>query len=452
MLEKNGDCKPYSGWSPSYTTNAILTQLQAVLFDSKAVFQQEWSMDQCRDMAARFICEGCDHDATTPETLLPSLEVASSERETDLGTAMTPPKQATALAYHHQRWEDYKNLKQPRTSKPTVDSNGWTMVQKRGKKATSTSVIAATEPVPKVLLAKAREEVEQACAVTSMVTWRTDGTSVKNAALFGKLSYRTLVSLIGYLSPEDAARVGSCCRYLIRVGEDGLLWRALFEQRFPYSQLTASTMSEWRRCFDVEVNQMSEAGLRCFHTKAGFESDLLGLPIDFTVNPRTRCVDYIKSSPELLSYRAFQEEGVRTTIWGEKFTTWLPVFLTPAHFLRSRPLIENVLLKLSPHWRTSRFDPRMTLEIVPKLLNTLIVLICDTRGSMPPRPRSRGTACSTGCSSPWSNTTLASSWRSASESRTLFSARRRVPKVRVVRVLPSVISCLSCRCAPVAGT
>jgi ubiquitin-protein ligase/stress response protein SCP2 len=384
VLEKNDDCQPYSGWSPSYTTNAILTQLQALLFDDKGVFQQEWSMGQCRAMASQFVCKGCGHDATTSETVHPAFPEECSEGIT---AAEAPLKQATALAHHHQRWGDFKQfLNATPTKRAAVDSNGWTTVQ-RGKNVrapitTSTITTSTPEPdlvfevpeieTPAVELTSARVELTSA-----RVIWSTDDVSVTNAALLGKLSYRTLVSLIGFLSPEDAARVGASCKYLVRVGEDGRLWRDLFERRFPYSQLTASTMDEWRRCFDCEVNQMSETGLRCFHTKAGFDTDLLGLPIDFTVNPRTRRVDYIKSSPELLSRRAFQDEGVRTTIWGEKFTTWLPVFLSPAHFLRARPLIEKVLLKLSPHWRTSRFDPKMTLEIVPKLLNTLIVLISD---------------------------------------------------------------------------
>merc|ERR1712226_963322 len=33
--------------------------------------------------------------------------------------------------------------------------------------------------------------------------------------------------------------------------------------------------------------------------------------------------------------------------------------------------------RLSPHWGTSGFDPKMVLEVLPKLMNTMVVLLCD---------------------------------------------------------------------------
>lgn len=56
------------------------------------------------------------------------------------------------------------------------------------------------------------------------------------------------------------------------------------------------------------------------------------------------------------------------------------MFITPAHFLCARPHIEKALLQLSPHWnggRAAAFHPFMALEALPKLLNTMVVLLSD---------------------------------------------------------------------------
>jgi len=47
--------------------------------------------------------------------------------------------------------------------------------------------------------------------------------------------------------------------------------------------------------------------LRCSYTKQTFFEDVLGCRIDFTVNPQTQRVDYIKMSQEILSMTAFDE-------------------------------------------------------------------------------------------------------------------------------------------------
>ena len=46
--------------------------------------------------------------------------------------------------------------------------------------------------------------------------------------------------------------------------------------------------------------------LQCFHSKAGYEEEVLGLPIRFTTNPKTRRVDYIEPDLDLLSVAAFK--------------------------------------------------------------------------------------------------------------------------------------------------
>src|SRR5688500_18598372 len=68
--------------------------------------------------------------------------------------------------------------------------------------------------------------------------------------------------------------------------------------------------------------------LRCFHTKASFDEDVLGIPLEFTINPRTDALDYIYSSMDILSASPFYKERVRKSVCKEKFTHCLPLYIT----------------------------------------------------------------------------------------------------------------------------
>ena len=192
---------------------------------------------------------------------------------------------------------------------------------------------------------------------------------------FARIPRRLLIEVLALLAPEDTVRISLCGQFFAPLGVEGLLWRHLFSRRYPSSELTAANMTEWKHCFLLEVNGI-EADLTCFHTKASFRETVLGVPVDFSVNPRTNCIDYISSTMELLSVEAF-DKGVRKTQWNEDFKAWLPLFLTPDHFQRAKLRFERSVVQLSPHWKASRFHPFMVLEVLPKLMNTMVVLLCD---------------------------------------------------------------------------
>ncbi len=54
----------------------------------------------------------------------------------------------------------------------------------------------------------------------------------------------------------------------------------------------------------------------------------------------------------------------------------MPVYITEDHFERAMPLIRASMLRLSPG-QGSFFKPEMVLDVLPKMLNTLTVLLCD---------------------------------------------------------------------------
>lgn len=68
---------------------------------------------------------------------------------------------------------------------------------------------------------------------------------------------------------------------------------------------------------------------------------------------------------------------MRNTVWKEKFTHWLPLYIDHDHFERSMPFLERAMVMLSPHWKTQRFSPYMVAEVIPKMMNTMVVLLSD---------------------------------------------------------------------------
>jgi hypothetical protein len=68
------------------------------------------------------------------------------------------------------------------------------------------------------------------------------------------------------------------------VCDNGLVWQELFSRQYPRSELTASTLADWKRCFELEVQHLA-SDLRCFFTRRDHTEDVLGMPLDYTVNP-----------------------------------------------------------------------------------------------------------------------------------------------------------------------
>jgi len=167
-------------------------------------------------------------------------------------------------------------------------------------------------------------------------------------------------------------------RTISAAAEDGFLWKEELHRLYPNSELNAANMQDWKHAFMCEMNQ-TVAGLRCFYTKATFDDEgvVLGIPIYFTVNPKTKRTDYIRSTMELLSHDAFKVDKVRHTVWREEFTHWLPMYITEEHWQKALPLLIKHIPGLLPNWQTTRFHPDMCLEVFSKAINTLVVLLCD---------------------------------------------------------------------------
>eukprot|EP01117_Protostelium_nocturnum_P006200 TRINITY_DN2235_c0_g1_i1.p1 TRINITY_DN2235_c0_g1~~TRINITY_DN2235_c0_g1_i1.p1 ORF type:complete len:1083 (+),score=440.34 TRINITY_DN2235_c0_g1_i1:121-3249(+) len=189
---------------------------------------------------------------------------------------------------------------------------------------------------------------------------------------FDVLPWQMLIEIFALLPLRDVFTLSTTCKGIYQVTQDGLLWKGLFSKYYPNSSLNPQNMSDWKSLFVLEVDHILDE-LVCFHTKSTFEEDVLGFPIVFTVNPKTKEIDYIDSSMDLLSREAFFVDKIRKTVWKEKFTDWLPLYIDEDHFERALPLLQKSLLKMTGK---ANF-PDAVMDFFPKFMNTMVVLLMD---------------------------------------------------------------------------
>lgn len=162
----------------------------------------------------------------------------------------------------------------------------------------------------------------------------------------------------------------------------------------------------------MESNHLSDA-IRCYYSLASKNEDILGIGIEYTINPKTNELDYVTSEFDIISYNSYIKDGVRTTQWGEKFSSFLPLYIDEIHFNKTIDLLLNVAVKLVGGARnisskshgllkadrneveSSKYNknknkidndnnlwipqsqPEMVVTLIIKMMNTIVVLLCD---------------------------------------------------------------------------
>lgn len=206
--------------------------------------------------------------------------------------------------------------------------------------------------------------------------------------VWSDLPYDALLAILSQLSQRDVGALMCCSRGFAALARDAQLWRWLFPAHFPAAKLSPSCQAEWRYTYLRQLHQHS-ADMTCYYTKQDFEEAVLGYPLELTVNPYKGHIDYIYSSCDLLSEHAYQQNGVRRTLWGETFTHWLPLYLSAEHFERALPALQRSMARVVAMQRLAgrgrggfsmaraAFDPLIVLDVIPPLMNTMVVLIAD---------------------------------------------------------------------------
>ncbi|EWC47541.1 hypothetical protein DRE_03161 [Drechslerella stenobrocha 248] len=404
MLDEGGNMDmEYKGWSRAYTVRSILMQLEAFLVDEKELVNRRLgTLSQAQSDASSFTCKKCgsrafpDAEAVSRRALTtvkrPRI-VRRREPKTVVAKAETKRKEgdgewSEVLSRREQRKGEQSGAvaeKPQEKKKPTVNfaaAAGKVMIIKPGhqiRRAPKIVSLAELEKlrvtVPEHARPAAPEDIEEQPREVHLKSIERS-----NAGLFAKLPYEMMLQILvsGGLSARDVVNLSLTCHHVRSFCTDGYFWKAFFQRYYPHSTLVASTLDDWLAAFAQESN-FAGSEMRCFASKVTMDEDVLGLPVDFTINPKTKQVDYIYlvDSSDLLSRTAFLADGVRRTTWNREFTAWCPMFLSDEHFRRALPDIQEFMVKMSPEFGTRVFSPRMVLSVLPKMMNTLVVLLMD---------------------------------------------------------------------------
>jgi stress response protein SCP2/ubiquitin-protein ligase len=352
------NCTPgYKGWSSAYSVQSVLLQLQTFLLQEDLLYDvRNVSMLQAMERARDFVCEGCGHSGTNPVPAFLTPEEIEDTIRNRQKKLITNPNRSRPMS-------------QPvvyRADEPQHDE--WQIVT--SKKSRAPMKVWSADQVRSVDEERSADQER-----SSNLKGRNSNTESIEEAMgyFGPLPQEALTTIMRMLSTEALSSLARTCRGLKVASEDGYLWKLLLHRHFPTTSLTAESMGDWKRVFSLQQNNILES-LRCFYTKCTFEEEVLGFPLSFTVNPKTHEVDYISFHFDILSEAAYSS-GLRRTADNQKFELLLPLYITRDHFERALPRIQATIAQLCGHGAV--FQPDMVLDVMPKVLNTMVVLLCD---------------------------------------------------------------------------
>jgi len=152
-----------------------------------------------------------------------------------------------------------------------------------------------------------------------------------------------ILNIFKFLRPQQLAKVGLVCKEWLRISSDPILWKSIFDQYYPGININTRSITGWKHIFNSD-RDFSSAKLICFHTKASYKDCILGIPISYSINPRSQQIDKITSTLDLLSYTAYHEDGIRKSVWKQRFTHFLPLYITAQHANRALPIMKKIFL------------------------------------------------------------------------------------------------------------
>ena len=196
----------------------------------------------------------------------------------------------------------------------------------------------------------------------------------------GRLQTHTLRAAFGYLLPPGDSAPSNSPGAALAITRDA---RAFSCTSRAFDEAGAAAAASLLR---------TRQELRCFHSKADLGEDVLGVGVNLEHYPRrggdaegSAKVAYAHSSMDLVGYCSFHHEKLRRDVYKQPFSHWMPLYLDEAHGERALPLAEEAIaLALDPSWAlvsaaraaTSAplpFRPEMVLELLPKLMNSMVV-------------------------------------------------------------------------------
>eukprot|EP01035_Chromulina_nebulosa_P023592 gene23592-30592_t len=420
MLVINGGKKRYDGWSPSMSAYSILLQLQGFL-DGPHI-----SADTRRAHVTRFLSEAKTIFVNLenkglfsmlPRTLLFEISVGKPAAKSTVTAANVKAEELTTVAKTAQivqtqnkpksssfysclsetDWDDgketaeevpcveaptvvrsYQDSKSSEPEEPLLLNNEDSIWKKELVPLLPPSTVIQRDvsaPPGDISYGALTNK-----SIRDSYTYVISSDEVKAASNIGKLPSLILLNLLQYNSPKEIASMSVACKLIYKISGEGLLWRSCLARYYPDCRAVPRLLGgSWRDVWLLEANNIRFQELCCFVSKSSFNQDVMGIPLDWTINPKTGKIDYIHSTMELMSQSAFRA-GVRKTTWGETIQGWLPIFLTSQHFSTARAGVEESLTRLAPLVGLTGslcFNPLTVLEVLPRLMKTMIVLLVD---------------------------------------------------------------------------
>ncbi|KAF3911424.1 hypothetical protein ABW20_dc0103970 [Dactylellina cionopaga] len=401
MLDESVDGE-YKGWSQSYSVRSILMQLEAFLTDEKELVNARLgTMELAEQDALRFTCEKCGGSKKKPWPAFADAEavnrravrevkrpkIVRSKKEEKKGDA----GKRKAGSASDDGWNEVSPKKMQvedkgkGKEKAKLDfgaAAGKIMVIKPGHKIQKAPKIVGLKQLENIRIARPLEArpapVEELEEQPRDIYFKR--IQHEHAGLFAKLPYEMMLQILlsGGLNARDVVSFSQTCKHIHSFCMDGYFWKSFFQRCYPNSDLVASNLDDWLLAFAQESN-FAGSEMKCFASKVTMDEDVLGIPIDWTMNPRTKQVDYIYivDSSDFLSRASFHDDKVRKTTWNKEFKAWCPMYLTEEHFQRALPDIKEFMVEMCPEYGSRLFTPRMVLDVIPKMMNTLVVLLMD---------------------------------------------------------------------------
>lgn len=183
-------------------------------------------------------------------------------------------------------------------------------------------------------------------------------------------------SILSFLESRDVLTFGSCSKHAQELSDTAHVWSILMKREFPYSNLTPSCPREYKLAFKLTKLNLLQ-NFRCFHTRKTFFEGIIGVGVDYTINPKTKKVDYISLSQDLVSKSSF-DIGNTSDVFNNTYKLFLPLYFSNGHFQRALPLIKKTICTLYHGSHFGEFEASMILDVFPKIINTFVVLLSDS--------------------------------------------------------------------------
>ena len=117
-----------------------------------------------------------------------------------------------------------------------------------------------------------------------------------------------------------------------------------------------------------------QSELQCYYSKQSFTEDCLGFGVKFSKNLRTGKIKSINCALDFIGLKTFMNYDLRLSSMNERFTHWIPLYIDATHGKKCSHLIERAFSMICTG-STKNFEPKMVLDILPKLLSTMILEI-----------------------------------------------------------------------------